>query len=316
MELKWLEDFVLLAQVKNFSKAAELRNITQPAFSRRIQSLELWLGASLIDRTCFPTELTSEGIFFYDQALSLVGSIADARSFLKNGGSGHGLRVEFSTPHNLSLTFFPAWIKGVSHYLAPASLRLKALNVHDAVMALASGTSDLLIAYKHPFSPLKLDPGLYESKLLGRERFSLFGLAGSAGVELGGAREIPFLAYGNSAYLGKMVDHILASLDSRVSLKKIYETDMAEGLKAMMLAGHGIAFLPESSVAKELAEETVVEVFASGGNKCETLLDIMLYRERPPLAESEKKVDSVRGESWTLKQIAIDNLWNNLPIYA
>jgi len=44
MELKWLEDFVSLAETHSFSRSAELRHVTQPAFSRRIQALEAWLG--------------------------------------------------------------------------------------------------------------------------------------------------------------------------------------------------------------------------------------------------------------------------------
>ncbi|MCT7654667.1 LysR family transcriptional regulator [Oceanimonas sp. NS1] len=44
MELKWLKDFVALNEHGSFSKAAEARFVTQPAFSRRIRSLENWLG--------------------------------------------------------------------------------------------------------------------------------------------------------------------------------------------------------------------------------------------------------------------------------
>ncbi|MEI8632051.1 LysR family transcriptional regulator [Vibrio sp. PP-XX7] len=40
IETKWLQDFLTLAELKNFSHAAEARNVTQPAFSRRIKSLE------------------------------------------------------------------------------------------------------------------------------------------------------------------------------------------------------------------------------------------------------------------------------------
>ncbi|HEY5789464.1 MAG TPA: LysR family transcriptional regulator, partial [Gammaproteobacteria bacterium] len=40
MEFKLLEDFVCLARTGNFSRAAEERNVTQPAFSRRIRQLE------------------------------------------------------------------------------------------------------------------------------------------------------------------------------------------------------------------------------------------------------------------------------------
>ena len=51
METKWLEDFISLAETHNFSRSAALRHVTQPAFSRRIQSLENWLGIDLVDRT-------------------------------------------------------------------------------------------------------------------------------------------------------------------------------------------------------------------------------------------------------------------------
>jgi len=61
MELKWLEDFVSLAETRSFSRSAELRHITQPAFSRRIQALEAWLGTELIDRSVYPTRLTQAG---------------------------------------------------------------------------------------------------------------------------------------------------------------------------------------------------------------------------------------------------------------
>ena len=53
MDLNWLEDFVCFARTQNFTRAAQERNITQSAFSRRIQSLELWLGTALIDRKSF-----------------------------------------------------------------------------------------------------------------------------------------------------------------------------------------------------------------------------------------------------------------------
>jgi DNA-binding transcriptional LysR family regulator len=47
METKWLEDFVSLADTRSFSRSAQLRHVTQPAFSRRIQSLEMVQGLQL-----------------------------------------------------------------------------------------------------------------------------------------------------------------------------------------------------------------------------------------------------------------------------
>jgi DNA-binding transcriptional LysR family regulator len=58
METKWLEDFVSLAETRSFSRSAQLRHVTQPAFSRRIQALEAWAGIDLVDRSSYPTRLT------------------------------------------------------------------------------------------------------------------------------------------------------------------------------------------------------------------------------------------------------------------
>src|SRR5690606_11564610 len=54
METKWLEDFVSLAETRSYSRSAQLRHVTQPAFSRRIQSLEAWAGTDLVDRSSYP----------------------------------------------------------------------------------------------------------------------------------------------------------------------------------------------------------------------------------------------------------------------
>ena len=69
METKWLEDFVSLAETHSFSRSAQLRHVTQPAFSRRIQSLEAWAGTDLVDRSSYPTRLTPAGQTLYNLSL-------------------------------------------------------------------------------------------------------------------------------------------------------------------------------------------------------------------------------------------------------
>lgn len=71
-ELTWLEDCVALADALNFSKAASLRYVTQPAFSRRIQSLEEWVGTPLFIRNRRSVQLTEAGRLFCKQAPDLL----------------------------------------------------------------------------------------------------------------------------------------------------------------------------------------------------------------------------------------------------
>jgi DNA-binding transcriptional LysR family regulator len=68
MQLKWLDDLLAIAEWKNFSRAAEVRCVTQSALSRRIRSLEEWVGVKLVDRGTYPVQLTAAGITFCEES--------------------------------------------------------------------------------------------------------------------------------------------------------------------------------------------------------------------------------------------------------
>ncbi len=292
METKWLEDFVSLAETRSFSRSAQLRHVTQPAFSRRIQSLEAWAGTDLVDRSSYPTRLTPAGQTLYDQSLEMLQALQSTRAMLRAHTAAAQDVIEFAVPHTLAFTFFPSWLSSLRETCGPIKSRLIALNVHDAVLRLVEGSCDLLIAYHHESQPIQLDANRYEMLPLGREllapyvkptatgapTFSLPGLAG---------QPQPYLAYAPGAYLGRAVDQMLKQSSVPVHLDRIYETDMAEGLKAMALEGHGIAFLPASAVRNEVAARKLV----SAGGGLETSLDIRIYRERPAARKAKGPVE-------------------------
>ncbi len=292
METKWLEDFVSLAETRSFSRSAQLRHVTQPAFSRRIQSLEAWAGTDLVDRSSYPTRLTPAGQTLYDQALEMLQSLQSTRAMLRAHTAAAQDVIEFALPHTLAFTFFPAWLSGLRETCGPIKSRLIAMNVHDAVMRLVEGSCDLLIAYHHASQPIQLDATRYEMLHLGTELLSPYVRAGAEGQPLyalpGAPNQLlPYLAYAPGAYLGRAVDQMLKQSSVPLHLDRIYETDMAEGLKAMALEGHGIAFLPASAVRKEVRARKLV----SAGGALETALDIRIYRERPVARKAKGPVE-------------------------
>lgn len=285
METKWLEDFISLAETRSFSRSAELRHVTQPAFSRRIQSLEAWLGADLIDRTSYPTRLTPAGEVFYEQAMEMLGQINSARALLRGKRPTAHTTVDFAVPHTLSLTYIPKWMTELESGFGLLHSRLIALNVHDAVMTMVDGGCDLLLCYHHPRQPVQLDTSRYDMLTLGREALRAYAKCDKAGnpkfLLPGSAKSpLPFLSYTSNAYLGRMVELILSDAKRALHLDKRYETDMAEGLKMMALEGHGVVFLPESAVTRELRQRQLAR--ADGGqSEWEVEMEIRLYRERP-----------------------------------
>jgi LysR family transcriptional regulator, hypochlorite-specific transcription factor HypT len=282
METKWLEDFVSLAETRSFSRSAQLRHVTQPAFSRRIQALEGWAGTDLVDRSSYPTRLTPAGQTLYSQSLEMLQGLQSTRAILRGHSSAGQDFIEFAVPHTLAFTFFPAWVSSLRDKFGPIKSRLIALNVHDAVLRLVEGSCDLLISYHHDSQPFQLDPGRYEMVSLGREVLAPFcrpNAEGEPEFSLPGraGHPLPYLGYAPGAYLGRMVELILKQSPIAIHLDRVYETDMAEGLKAMALEGHGIAFLPLGAVKKELRAKKLV----SAGKQLEMTMDVRVYRERP-----------------------------------
>ena len=292
METKWLEDFVSLAETRSFSRSAQLRHVTQPAFSRRIQALEAWAGTDLVDRSSYPTRLTPAGETLYAQSLEVLQALQSTRAMLRGHAAAGQDVIEFAVPHTLAFTFFPAWASSLRDKFGPIKSRLIALNVHDAVMRLVEGSCDIFIGYHHPSQPFQLDADRYEMVTLGEEPMApyckpdanggpMFKLPGRA------SHPLPYLGYAPGAYLGRVTDLILKQAPTPIHLDRVYETDMAEGLKVMALEGHGGAFLPFSAVKKELRSKRLVS--AAGEVKgLEMAMDVRAYREKPVGKEAPK----------------------------
>jgi DNA-binding transcriptional LysR family regulator len=100
---------------------------------------------------------------------------------------------------------------------------------------------------------------------------------------------LPFLSYTPNAYLGRMVELIMTDAKKPLHLEKHYETDMSESLKMMALEGHGVAFLPESSVTREVRNKQLARADGAQG-EWEVEMEIRLYRERPTPQRSGKVV--------------------------
>ena len=291
MENRWLEDFVSLAETRSFSRSAQLRHVTQPAFSRRIQALEAWAGIDLVDRSAYPTRLTAAGETLHAQALEVLEALQATRNMMRSHQAADQDMIEFAVPHTLAFTFFPHWLMDLRQNFGAVKTRLTALNVHDAALRLTEGGCDLLIAYHHPSQPLRLSDDRYEMLALSSETLAPYAKAGADGrpmFTLPGrpGERVPFLSYASGAYMAGLVEAIRKQAGEPLALEAIYETDMAEGLKAMALEGHGLAFLPHSSVRKELKARRLVA--ASADPALSLTMEVRIYRERPEAARHRK----------------------------
>ncbi len=280
MQIKWIEDFLTLTDARAFSRAAERRNVSQPTFSRHIQSLEEWLGVALIDRRMQGVHLTSAGRIFRGFAVDLLRRTYDMRNVLRGQSPGGEETVRFSVAHTLSLTYFPHWLTQLKTALGHAVVRVSAVNISEGASALIEGGTDLLIIYHHPQLPALLDPERFQHLVLSTDRMLPFCAPNKEGkprYRLPGSIDdpVPLLAYSSGTYLAHVVEMILLNANERCHFERSFDTHMSEALKAMVMEGHGLGWLPESCVAKEIAEKRLV---VAGAVKWSCPLEVRLYR--------------------------------------
>lgn len=278
MELKWLRDFISLANSGSFSRSAQDRNITQPAFSRRIKALEHWCGVTLVDRSTYPLSLTPAGQRFYESATEILQRIDQERAELRDRHE-EDLLVSFAAPHSLATHLFPSLLDRIEAHAGALRSRVTSDNLQICVDSLVHGGCDFLIAFHHSELPLTLDPQRYHHRIVLQDRLMPASLPLEDGtpahpLPLGGDVEVPVLCYGPGSYLGHLVSHLVGSNNSALR-KVVYESALTEALKTMTLAGRGTAWLPSLCIASELEHGRLM---AAGGDPWQVSLEVRIYR--------------------------------------
>ncbi|NTY41507.1 LysR family transcriptional regulator [Burkholderia diffusa] len=256
MELKWLEDFLSVAKLRNFSQAAGARHATQPALSRRVKALEVWYGVPLIDRSTYPVTLTSAGSNFLPMAEQIVADLYRSRREARAEFGAIGRALHFAMPHSLAVSFFPGWWRRQPQH-GDLTARVVAADFDGCVEMLLGGACQFLLCYRHEAVPLGLEAHGVHGVRIGRDRLVpvsardankrvLFDLAD------GKHTVTPLLAYPRTSFLGRITSMLHARLEAYAQVSLRYESALVEALKAEALLGEGVAWLPETMINSEL----------------------------------------------------------------
>ena len=295
MDHKWLEDFVMLARERNFSKAASLRHVTQPQFSRRIRALELWAGAELVNRAGTPITLTAAGDTLLGASKQAVHALKDARERITHLQGG-GRWITLFTGRTLSRTVVPRWLAKVRTELGGAGvevpLRLMTGSIHEGVIALEQGGADLLLSFAHPRLALALDEQQFDCMTLGHDELvavsapllnkkPMHALPGTA------ARPVKALGFAPQLALAQILQDSLARSKKPLYLNVITESDFAESLHEQALQGAGMAWLPLGLVADDLKAGRLV---LAGIDQDAIRFEIRLYKNRHTRSPQLRKI--------------------------
>lgn len=260
MELIWLQDFAALCSTGSFSRAAEQRNVTQPAFSRRIHSLEEWMGVKLIDRSTHPVSLTEVGLWFRPVAEDLMGRILAARQEAQLILGETMSTLHFAATHVLSWTFFPTWLHSFAERLAHVgTLRLVSDTLSACEGLMLQGRVQFLLCHYHPMVGNRLEPSAFQSVKVGDD--VLVPVAAPAVLQARGkpAEPLSILSYSDESGLGQILRALQKGRPRSAKGQSVFTSHLAIVLKAMAIEGRGVAWLPRSLILEELRDQRVVD---------------------------------------------------------
>ena len=279
MDIKWLDDYMTLVECGNFTRAAERRFVTQPAFSRRIKSLENWLGVELVNRNAYPMKLTAIGSDYVEPIRKLLKDTYDLRTEIQER-AGRGERIIVSTQHSLSVSFCPKWYGMISPYLGNNRIRINAGNLYDSLDAFLAKQSEFLLCYSTPDILPQLERHDLRCLKLGQEQLVPVTTVTDEGrplFELTDIGVLPMVGYPPQSFFGDMIlkECISDPIDD-IKYDVVYETALSEGIKNMVLQGVGMAWLPIGIIEKELNDGNIMII----DDLPKVDLQVMLYTHK------------------------------------
>jgi LysR family transcriptional regulator, hypochlorite-specific transcription factor HypT len=289
LDMEWLEDFVALAETGSFSRAAEVRAIAQPAFSRHIRALEDWVGVELFDRSTHPTELTAGGQKFRPLLLQVLADLEAARIKARIAHTQEVASLRFAATHMLSLMFFPQWLVNLESSMDIGSIQMMSDSFQACESLMMQRRVQFLLCHRHAQSASRMDE--MEFPMIGLGADALIPVSAPAPDDasrpahsVDGAAPMPLLAYDPASALSRIVQHKLKQ-SPQLSIRQTFVAPHAVLLRSMALQGRGIAWLPTQLAQDELAQGRLLR---AGGPDWDIPVEICLYRqpnEMSPVAE-------------------------------
>ncbi len=280
MDLTWLEDFLALAEHHNFSRAAEARHVTQPAFSRRIQALENWIGTPLVLRTPQGVVLNAAGGYLLDRAADLTRDLHQMRRGALKAAGREGAALSIAATHALSFTFLPGWMRTLSPLATLGALNLISDTMAACERVFLAGDADFLLCHARSDMPTRMPAASFSSRVVGTDRLipvSASNEAGAALWQLPGTPNAPlnFLAYSDVSGLGRILKATFPAFSPVPALETVFTAPLAATLQSMARQGHGVAWLPQTMAEEDLAAG---HLMPAGSEHFAIPVDIRLFR--------------------------------------
>jgi DNA-binding transcriptional LysR family regulator len=248
--------FVEVARRRSVSRAAEALFVTQPALTARLQGLERNLGARLFVRTPRGMKLTEAGESFLPYAVRALDSLTDGRmqvNALERGGAG---RLAIGAAPAVSTYVLPGLLKRFAQSHPRVEVRVRTGHSEEMLELVLREQVDVGLVRALQHRDISSTP-LYEDRLIlvvdPEHPF-----AASGGIRLAEISGQQLILFDRTSSYHELTSALFRR--AGIAPNGVMELDNIDAAKKMVEQGFGVALLPHTSVADELAAGTLAEV--------------------------------------------------------
>ena len=260
--LRQLEYLVAVADLKNFGRAAQACNVSQPTLSQQLRSLEDRLGVALVERGASGAELTPIGREITARARRLVVEVKDIRDLAQRSGERLAGILRLGVTPTLGPYLMPPIIARLHREQPDLRLHIRDGIPEDQAQELSRGELDMLLG------PLPIEGSDLEVEPLFRERLFLVAasdhpLTTQKNLRMEHLSSAKVLSLDPRHHLHRQVKSICA--DHGMELLRDYEGTSLDSVHQMAASGVGLAVLPELYVQSDVVGREGVVVLQPDG---------------------------------------------------
>ncbi len=280
MDMRWFDDVLVLLEERNLTRAAARQNISQPAFSRRIRSFEDWLGIQILERKTNRIEISPALVSNEAEIRALVAHLRELRTRIAQFDPA-GSTVAIAAQSASVYSGFPEMAQSARAAFPAIRFRLRAGNLKDCLTLFLRGETGLLLYHEtQNAQPVQFGADVRRGS---RGQDALIPVIGGAlWASLPGPgvvpADTPSIVYPDNSYFGEVLGRNQRPFATAgFSRTPVCQTASTSGIKALVLGGLGIGWLPLSMARHEIDSGALVSLATELGTEP---LDVAIYAHK------------------------------------
>lgn len=292
MQLRNAELFCDVVACRSFSKAAELRKISQPAVSQALHQLEEHLGTMLIDRSKRPFELTPAGEIYYEGCRRLLDGFRKVEDRVQELGDRVVGRVRVASIYSVGLLQMAGFVERFRSAYPDVTLQLGYASAEDIYDQVRREEADIgIVSFPKDGGDVSNIPWVDEEMALvvppGHR------LANRSSVNWEDLNGESFVGFESVQRVRRQIDRWLKQ--AKVSVTVVHTFDNIENIKRAVEIGVGVSILPLPTVRREV-EHGFLKALPFAEDKVVRPLGI-IHKRHKHLSKAAEKFVGILHES-------------------